>query len=95
MEQDIRFYGCVAKNDEWKKMFSIWDSCAALGIAPPPEVSVFFNHGEPDHDGSVIELEPDVISRRGNDVDAVVRYRIDLENLSDRIEFLDVQITIP
>lgn len=44
-------------DDKWRAMRAVWDACAAAGVAPPDEVSKFFDWKEPDDRGVVVALE--------------------------------------
>ena len=49
--------GVIPADKKWKKMKAVWDSCEELGIAPPDEVSVFFEDSDPDDIGKTVSLD--------------------------------------
>ncbi len=49
--------GFKAPDDKWKAMKVIYDACSAAGIAPPEEVSKYFEWDTPDDQGVEVKLQ--------------------------------------
>jgi len=56
MSMSTHVIGFAPPDDKWKQMKAIWDACEAANVAPPKEVSEFFNGETPDEGGVEVEL---------------------------------------
>lgn len=56
-QPSLSVVGLVPPDSAWNKMKTVWDACQAAGIAPPKEVYVFFEYGEPDESGVIVKIE--------------------------------------
>jgi hypothetical protein len=87
MSMSMTVVGFRAADDRWRKMKAAWDACAAVGVAPPPEVGEFFGGEDP---GDAQGMEVDILDRGAKKWSDEYRegYEVDIQALPDGVRFL-------
>lgn len=57
MSMSTHVYAILPRDDNWKKMYAIWDACLSAGVDVPRVVCDFFGGEKPDPKGVVLTLD--------------------------------------
>jgi hypothetical protein len=57
MSMSTSIRGFKPPDEKWKRMREVWRTCEKANVPIPKEVEIFFDYGEPDESGVVIDLE--------------------------------------
>lgn len=76
MSMSMHIVGIKPPDDLWKKMRNIWHACDVASVSLPEEVRKFFENGNPDPSGVLVDLDEadcvtkyDVVGKTGLEVD--------------------------
>ena len=84
MSMSLHIYGVKPVNDHYRKMKSVYESCADLGVAIPTEVLEFFNYEVPRDEVRVDLSRHEAVVED----DMGYRFTVDLNKLPNDIKVL-------
>lgn len=84
MGMSTHVIGFKPPDEKWQQMKDVWDSCEMAEVAPPEEVSEFFDWDNPDERG----VEVDLKAEEWADDSCRSGYEICLDDIPEGVKYI-------